>query len=116
MEALPRQARLPASVRAEVSPASGTIICHICTGLVAVTECDSSVLPSQAPLGFRETWAHEGPDPCVCWFWENVKIFFVERDLLTLIFIVNGAEEHLSTSSMNRVFCVWVRGHIPAAS
>lgn len=45
-----------------------------------------------------------------------LRFFFVERDLLTLIFIVNGAEEHLSTSSMNRVFCVWVRGRIPAAS
>lgn len=41
---------------------------------------------------------------------DGIKIFFfffAERDLLTLIFIVNGAEEHLSTSSMNRVFCVW---------
>lgn len=46
----------------------------------------------------------------------GMKIFFVERDLLTLIFIVSGAEEHLSTSSVNRVFCVWVRGRIPAAS
>lgn len=46
---------------------------------------------------------------------DGVLIFFVERDLLTSIFIVNGAEEHLSTSSMNRVFCVWVRGHIPAS-
>lgn len=35
--------------------------------------------------------------------------FFVKIHLLILIFIVNGAEEHLSTSSMNRVFCVWVR-------
>lgn len=38
--------------------------------------------------------------------------FFAERDLLTLIFIVNGAKKNLSTSSMNRVFSVWVTGRI----
>lgn len=38
------------------------------SGLVAITECESSVLPSQAPLGFRETWARGRPDPCACWF------------------------------------------------
>lgn len=61
LKTLSRQEMFTASVRAEVSPASGFIICHVCTGLVAVTECDPSVLPSQAPLGFRESWAHEGP-------------------------------------------------------
>lgn len=39
--------------------------------------------------------------------------FFAERDdLLTLIFIVNGAKKNLSISSMNRVFSVWITGRI----
>lgn len=57
------------------------------------------------------THVHVGFDGTLRFFF-----FLRERDLLTLIFVVNGAVECLSTSSVNRVFCVWVRGHIPAAS
>lgn len=60
LETPPWQEMLPAQ-----SLLGGFIICHICPAWVALPECHSAVLPSQAPLGFREM---EGPDPCVCWF------------------------------------------------
>lgn len=91
-----------------LSPAKSALV------LWQLYDWDSLLPPSQTPVSFKRNLSAEGIRPMCIFVLIECLDFFAERDLLTLIFVVNGAKKNLSTSAMNRVFSVsgeWGRIH-----